>query len=78
MRRFHQFLFSVSIVAMSWLIMMATHELGHVIGAALTRGTVKRVVLHPLAISRTDISPNPHPSVVVWLVLCQIQKFGLV
>jgi len=47
--------------------MMAVHELGHVFGAAVTGATVERVVLHPLTISRTDVSPNPHPGVVVWL-----------
>ncbi len=47
--------------------MQAVHELGHVVGASLTGGTVERIVLHPLAISRTDVSPNPHPGVVVWL-----------
>lgn len=46
---------------------MAIHELGHVVGALATGGTIKRVVLHPLTISRTDVSPNPSPSVVVWL-----------
>lgn len=52
---------------MSWLVIMAAHELGHVVGALVTGGTVERVVLHPLTISRTDVSPNPHPGVVVWL-----------
>jgi hypothetical protein len=47
--------------------MMAVHELGHVIGAVISGGVVERVVLHPLTISRTDVSPNPHPSFVVWL-----------
>src|SRR5262249_55540640 len=28
-------------------------------------GTVTKVVLHPLAISRTDVSPNPQPLLVV-------------
>jgi hypothetical protein len=67
MRRFHQLLFSASIIAMSWFVMMGLHELGHVIGAMVTGGTVEHVVLHPLTISRTDVSPNPHPAVVVWL-----------
>lgn len=47
--------------------MMAVHEFGHVVGAFFTGGTVERVVLYPLTISRTDVSPNPHPAVVVWL-----------
>ncbi len=47
--------------------MMALHEVGHIVGALATGGRVERVVLHPLTISRTDVSPNPHPAVVVWL-----------
>lgn len=50
----------------SWLAMMIVHELGHVVHAWLSGGTVDRVVLHPLAISRTDVLPNPHPLFVVW------------
>jgi hypothetical protein len=46
--------------------MMAVHELGHVLGAVATGGRVERVVLHPLTISRTDVSPNPCPLLVVW------------
>ena len=29
-------------------------------------GVVEQVILHPLAISRTDVSPNPSPLWVVW------------
>lgn len=49
-----------------WLGMMAVHEAGHVLGAWATGGTVARVVLHPLSISRTDVEPNPVPLVVAW------------
>lgn len=47
-------------------MMMAVHELGHVVAAWVTGGTVTEVVLHPLAISRTEVRPNPHPLVVAW------------
>ncbi len=67
MQRFHQLLFAIAIITLSWFAMMAVHELGHVIGATATGGTVERVVLHPFAISRTDVAPNPYPAVVVWL-----------
>jgi hypothetical protein len=67
MRRSHLVLFMVSLAGLSWWAMMAVHELGHVVGAVTTGGRVQRVVLHPLAISRTDVSPNPHPALVVWL-----------
>ncbi len=67
MRRFHQLLFSVSLVALCWFGMMAVHELGHIIGAIVTGGRIQRVVLYPLTISRTDVDPNPAPGIVVWL-----------
>jgi hypothetical protein len=50
----------------SWLSMMLVHEAGHVVGALISRGHVERVVWHPLALSRTDVQPNPSPLVVVW------------
>lgn len=50
----------------AWLGMQAVHELGHVLGAWVTGGKVAEVVLHPLTISRTDLSRNPHPLIVVW------------
>lgn len=67
MRRFHQLLFVPSLLALCWLTMMAVHELGHVIGGVATGGRVQRVTLRPLTISRTDVSPNPHPAIVAWL-----------
>lgn len=67
MQRFHQLIFIVSLLALCWFAMMAIHEFGHVAGAIATGGTVERVVLYPLTISRTDVSPNPNPSLVVWM-----------
>ena len=58
-------LFAV-LVYLSWLGMQAIHELGHVVAAWLTGGEVVRVVIHPLAISRTDVTPNPAPLIVAW------------
>lgn len=51
---------------LSWFGMQAVHELGHVLVAWLTGGTVQRVILHPFTISRTDVSPNLHPLIVAW------------
>jgi len=67
MQRFHQLIFVASLLALSWFAMMSVHEFGHVVGALASGGAVERVVLHPLTISRTDVSPNPNPSIVVWL-----------
>jgi hypothetical protein len=49
-----------------WLWMMIVHEFGHVLGLWTTGGTVARVVLHPLTISRTDAGHNPHPATEIW------------
>ena len=67
MNRIHQLIFVASLLALCWFAMMAFHEFGHVVGALVTGGTVERVVLYPLTISRTDVSPNPNPALVVWL-----------
>lgn len=56
----------VASAALYWLLFMAVHELGHAIGAWCSGGKVVGMVLSPLAISRTDVSPNPHPLFVVW------------
>ena len=64
-RRLPQLVLIASFVPLCWLGMMAVHELGHVVAAWGSGGTVTKVVLHPLAISRTDVRPNPHPLFVV-------------
>ena len=64
--RTQQIIFILSWLGLCWYGMMAVHELGHVTGALVTGGQVQQVVLHPATISRTDVSPNPRPLVVVW------------
>ena len=56
MARFHQLLLIATYLPFCWLAMQVVHEAGHVLGAALSQGRVERVVLHPLAISRTDLT----------------------
>ena len=46
--------------------MQIVHEFGHVMHALASGATVTKVVLSPLSISRTDVSPNPYPLFVVW------------
>lgn len=67
MQRLNQVIFVIALLSLCWFAMMAFHEFGHVLGAVLSGGTVERVVLHPLTISRTDVTPNPNPLTVVWL-----------
>lgn len=66
MPRIHQGVLIISTLALSWLLMMAVHELGHMLHAWFSGGIVTNVLLHPLAISRTYVSPNPHPLLVAW------------
>jgi len=64
--RLFQFLLIVSIILLSWFGMMAVHELGHCLAAWVSGGSVARVILHPLVISRTDFCRNPHPLFAAW------------
>jgi hypothetical protein len=66
MTRLAQLALLASFPSFSWLAMQVVHEAGHVLGAAVSGGTVHQVVLHPSTLSRTDVFPNPHPLVVVW------------
>ena len=66
----HRRLASVSLIVSTclfcWLAMMIVHECGHVLHAWMSGGSVVKVVLHPLTISRTDVRPNPRPHFVAW------------
>jgi hypothetical protein len=66
LRRVHQIILIGSTIIGSWIGMQAVHELGHVIAALLTGAEIKRVVLTPTTLSRTDVVNNLHPLVVVW------------
>ncbi|PQO33473.1 hypothetical protein C5Y96_11585 [Blastopirellula marina] len=67
MRLLFVLLFCLAWLGVCWLGMMAVHELGHIAAAIASGGSVTKVVLSPVAISRTDVSPNPYPALVVWL-----------
>ena len=66
MKRLDQIVLIGTFLGFSWLAMQAVHELGHVLGGKAGGGTVNKVVLYPTTISRTDVSPNPHPLLEVW------------
>ena len=55
-----------STLGLGWLGMQVVHELGHVASAWAGGEVVERVVLHPLAISRTDTTHDRHPLLVIW------------
>jgi hypothetical protein len=66
MKRLQQLVLIASAIIASWLGMQLVHEGGHIVGALLIGGKVQQVVLDPLTISRTDLSVNPNPLLVVW------------
>jgi hypothetical protein len=66
MNRLYQITLVASTVGLSWLGMQVGHEVGHVLAAWACGEEVYRVVLHPLAISRTDTSHERHPLLVIW------------
>ena len=66
MHRLPQFVLIAATALLAWLLMQVVHECGHSLLGWLTGGEVRRVVLHPLTISRTDLDANPHPLVVCW------------
>ncbi len=53
-----------SFLLFSWLAMQAVHESGHCLTAFMTGAKLERLALHPLAISRTDVSGGACPVVV--------------
>ncbi len=65
-RSLHSIVLMLSTLLGSWLAMQAVHELGHVVAALISGGSVAQVVLHPATISRTDLAANPHPLLVAW------------
>jgi hypothetical protein len=55
--------YGVISLLLCWLLMQAVHEAGHALAGWLVGDHVVQVVLHPLSISRTDLSPGLQP---VW------------
>ncbi|MCG6157142.1 hypothetical protein [Rubinisphaera margarita] len=54
------------VLVLSWYAMEAVHELGHVLHAVVSGGTVQSVSVPLWGISCTHVEPNPHPAFVVW------------
>jgi hypothetical protein len=64
--RLYQFALIASTFGYCWLGMQIVHELGHVLTAYACGEAINKVILHPLVISRTDVSHDRHPLLVVW------------
>jgi hypothetical protein len=64
--RFFQTLLIVSTVGLSWLLMMATHECGHVLHGWWSGARLAGLHLPVFGFSRTDFAANSHPLFVAW------------
>jgi hypothetical protein len=64
--RIFQALLIVSTAGLSWLAMMALHELGHTGHGWLSGAEHPAVYLPLVGFSRTDFAANPHPLLVAW------------
>lgn len=56
----------VPIVVWIWLAIMLFHEMGHVLAAWATGGSIVSLELRPGWLSHTLVQPNPQPSLVLW------------
>lgn len=65
-RRPLRYFAAAGVLIASWYGMQLAHELGHVLAAWTTGGTVQRVAVPVLGFSRTDVSPNPQALWVAW------------
>lgn len=59
-------LFALALIPLCWLIMLLTHESGHVITAIIFNVEVEQVELNPLTFSRTDFAHSCHDAAIVW------------
>ena len=66
MDRCFQALLIFSIAALSWLLMLAVHESGHVLQGWLSGAKLDAVHLPLFGFSQTDFIVNPHPLFVAW------------
>jgi len=64
--RLHQITLIASTIGLCWLGMQIVYELGHVLCAWIGGERVNKVVLHSLAISRTDTTHDRRPLLVIW------------
>jgi hypothetical protein len=64
--RCFQVVLMFSTAALSWLLMLAVHESGHVLQGWVSGAKLDAVHLPLLGFSRTDFAVNPHPLFVAW------------
>ena len=64
--RIKQIIIAVVTIIGSWYAMMLLHELGHCLGAFASGGQIENLRIPLMGFSRTDVSTNGDPLVVIW------------
>ena len=64
--RFSKPLGAISTFVVWWWLMMAVHELGHVLGCLISGATIEAVILWPWTISQTVRSGSHAPLIDTW------------
>lgn len=55
-----------SLLLAAWLVMILTHELGHIVGGICGGGTLVALDLYPWRLPYSIFSPDPNPLVTIW------------
>lgn len=63
MTRWLQFLL---LLAVCWIVMTFTHEVGHILAGWATGGHLHSADLLPWHLPQSHFEPNPHPLVTLW------------
>ena len=61
-----RFVIRALVFYLSWLGMLAVHEVGHILHAKLSGGRVIGISFPLLGFSQTFVDPNPHAQFVAW------------
>ncbi|WP_229360826.1 hypothetical protein [Fuerstiella marisgermanici] len=56
----------VALLAVSWVVMTFTHEVGHLIGGMICGATLTDYDLAPWRMPYSLHSPDPHPLITLW------------
>lgn len=66
MSQFHRISLFLLLLAISWFMMLLTHELGHVICGHLCGAKLTSVDLAPWRLPYSFHNPDPHPLITLW------------
>ncbi|MEM7477058.1 MAG: hypothetical protein AAF483_18905 [Planctomycetota bacterium] len=56
----------ILLIALAWVVMTTTHELGHIVAGCACGGTLASYSLSPISLPFSIFEPDPHPLVTLW------------